>query len=224
MKDVLGNSLTGEYSFSFTTIQNPETIVLNTTASPVSGTYDSTQTVILSCSIPDSCATTFYTLNGSKSTIASSVYAAPVSEEEGTTVLKFFSVDNQGNVEVVNVETYVVNSIIDPTTDSTPPVITLSGNNFVTLNQGDTYTEAGASALDDVDGNISVTRRYKHYRQLHYHLHRNRCCKQYQYRNEDSDSYRISRCDCQRSIYHHEVLYFRLTMFRFTTKACGLRL
>lgn len=37
-----------------------------------------------------------------------------------------------------------------------PPILTLNGNNNITLQVGDTYTELGATALDDVDGNVSV--------------------------------------------------------------------
>ena len=40
-----------------------------------------------------------------------------------------------------------------PEKDTTPPVITLNGNNAVTLVLGeDTYVEAGASATDNIDG------------------------------------------------------------------------
>lgn len=39
--------------------------------------------------------------------------------------------------------------------DTTPPIITLNGNPTITLNFGQTYTELGASAVDNVDGNIS---------------------------------------------------------------------
>jgi len=41
--------------------------------------------------------------------------------------------------------------------DTTPPVITLNGVNTLTLIQGTTYIELGATAIDNVDGNISVT-------------------------------------------------------------------
>ncbi|CAA6801210.1 MAG: odd Oz/ten-m homolog 4 [uncultured Sulfurovum sp.] len=40
--------------------------------------------------------------------------------------------------------------------DTTPPVITLNGDENLTLYEGDTYVELGASAVDDVDGNVSV--------------------------------------------------------------------
>jgi len=39
--------------------------------------------------------------------------------------------------------------------DTTPPVITLNGASTVNLNAGDTYTELGATATDDVDGDLT---------------------------------------------------------------------
>lgn len=39
--------------------------------------------------------------------------------------------------------------------DTTPPVLTLTGGNQVTLGQGQTYAELGVSAQDNVDGDIS---------------------------------------------------------------------
>ncbi len=40
--------------------------------------------------------------------------------------------------------------------DITPPVITLIGDSNITLNQGESYVEQGANAVDDVDGSVSV--------------------------------------------------------------------
>ncbi len=42
------------------------------------------------------------------------------------------------------------------TIDTVPPVIQLNGLSTITLNQDDTYIEKGASAYDDVDGNLTV--------------------------------------------------------------------
>ncbi|MFC2110997.1 DUF5011 domain-containing protein [Bacteroidota bacterium] len=39
--------------------------------------------------------------------------------------------------------------------DTTPPVIALTGNNPMQIFKGTNYTEPGATAIDDVDGNIS---------------------------------------------------------------------
>jgi len=40
--------------------------------------------------------------------------------------------------------------------DTTKPVITLLGSASVTITEGDTYTDAGATALDDTDGDITA--------------------------------------------------------------------
>ena len=42
--------------------------------------------------------------------------------------------------------------------DSTPPVITITGANPVTLNVGDTYTEQGATWTDNIDGSGNARR------------------------------------------------------------------
>lgn len=39
--------------------------------------------------------------------------------------------------------------------DSTVPVITMNGDSIVSMNVGDNYTDAGATATDDIDGDIS---------------------------------------------------------------------
>jgi subtilisin-like proprotein convertase family protein len=44
-----------------------------------------------------------------------------------------------------------------PGLDSSPPVISINGDSTVVLNQGDTYTELGASASDETDGPLTVT-------------------------------------------------------------------
>ena len=43
------------------------------------------------------------------------------------------------------------------TVDVTPPVLTLNGESNITLEQNTVYTELGATALDAVDGNVSVS-------------------------------------------------------------------
>lgn len=42
-----------------------------------------------------------------------------------------------------------------PTIDVVPPVITLNGNAMITVNQGATFTDPGATATDNTDGDIS---------------------------------------------------------------------
>ena len=50
----------------------------------------------------------------------------------------------------------IVNFTIDAP-DVTPPVITLLGNNPLALSVGDTYNEPGATATDNVDGDLSAS-------------------------------------------------------------------
>ncbi|MFH1129592.1 MAG: immunoglobulin-like domain-containing protein [Patescibacteria group bacterium] len=48
-----------------------------------------------------------------------------------------------------------VNHFTEYRIDNTPPTITLSGTSPINLTVGDSYTDVGATATDDVDGNIS---------------------------------------------------------------------
>ena len=59
--------------------------------------------------------------------------------------------DSAGNAADQVTRTVTVNAV----PDTTKPVITLKGSATVALNVGDTYTDAGATATDDVDGNIT---------------------------------------------------------------------
>ncbi len=57
--------------------------------------------------------------------------------------------DSAGNVsEPINITQFIV--------DTAAPIITLIGNNPVNLIAGDTYTDAGATASDNLDGNITA--------------------------------------------------------------------
>lgn len=47
-------------------------------------------------------------------------------------------------------------NVNENTPDITAPIITLSGDNPITLKVGDTYSEAGATAKDDVDASVAV--------------------------------------------------------------------
>ncbi|MCB0843383.1 MAG: DUF5011 domain-containing protein, partial [Bacteroidetes bacterium] len=61
--------------------------------------------------------------------------------------------DQAGNAAVQVVRVVNVN---EPAPDTTAPVITLLGANPVDLTIGDTYIEAGATALDDIYGDITL--------------------------------------------------------------------
>ena len=67
----------------------------------------------------------------------------------GTYVITYNVSDMAGNnaTEVIRTVTVIA--------DTTAPVITLNGGSNITLNLGDTYTEQGATAIDNVDGDLT---------------------------------------------------------------------
>jgi len=88
-------------------------------------------TVTLTCtdnSGNSPCAATYYTLDGSTPKTASAIYAGPIMIS-GTTTLKFFSVDVDGNREVVHSEIYTIESAA-PVTTAIPLVTVLNGINY----------------------------------------------------------------------------------------------
>lgn len=65
----------------------------------------------------------------------------------GVTRIVFTSTDNEGNTSVAHADVTVA--------DRTAPVITLTGPSAVTLNVNAAYNEQGATAVDNVDGDVS---------------------------------------------------------------------
>ena len=86
-----------------------------TSTLPEGGTFDEDLLVFINT---NETATTYYTLDGTTPTTASSIYTAPISITE-TTTLKFFSVDEAGNVEDVKTREYVIVKKEYSTTDIT---------------------------------------------------------------------------------------------------------
>jgi len=72
----------------------------------------------------------------------------PVIFPRGLTTVTFTAIDAAGNIGTATSTVTV--------TDQAPPVITLLGANPVTVAQGSVYTDAGATATDNVDGNITA--------------------------------------------------------------------
>jgi hypothetical protein len=66
----------------------------------------------------------------------------------GTYTITYNATDSSGNTATPIVRTINV-------VDVSAPVITLLGSNPVSLQCGTSYTDAGASATDDVDGNVT---------------------------------------------------------------------
>jgi len=72
----------------------------------------------------------------------------------GTYYVTYEAIDAAGNKATAKREVYVVENT---SADTTPPVITITGDNPVTIKAGDSYIDAGATAVDEVDGEVSVT-------------------------------------------------------------------
>lgn len=81
---------------------------------------------------------------------AQATFQAPEVSTDTSLSFKLTVTDNQGST-AEKTTTVLVKAV-----DSTKPVITLQGSNPVTINVGTTYTDAGATATDDVDGSVTV--------------------------------------------------------------------
>lgn len=106
----------------FETQSTPEFVPPVTTATPPGSRYNTPQSVALSCvdnTGGTGCAGTFYTLDGSAPSPASTRYTNPISITADTT-LRFFSVDGQGNVEATKQEQYTIDTVPPTLAGSVP--------------------------------------------------------------------------------------------------------
>jgi chitodextrinase len=71
---------------------------------------------------------------------------------EATYLVTYNVSDSAGNAATEITRTVIVSQI----DDTTPPMLTLNGNSPVNLSVGAVYTELGATAIDDIDGDISA--------------------------------------------------------------------
>jgi len=98
----LGNSssiITEEYEI--------DTIAPTTIADPSGGNFFRPVTVTLTSD--DHRATIFFTINGQEPTTSSTIYTAPISlPDNQNTIVKFFAMDQAGNQESVNTESYTI--------------------------------------------------------------------------------------------------------------------
>ena len=69
----------------------------------------------------------------------------------GTYIISYNVSDAAGNAATQVERTIIVSAAAD----TTPPVITLTGSSTINLTVGDTFTDPGATATDDIDGNIT---------------------------------------------------------------------
>ncbi|MGH1486824.1 MAG: immunoglobulin-like domain-containing protein, partial [Cellvibrionaceae bacterium] len=72
----------------------------------------------------------------------------------GTYSVTYTAADAAGNTATT---TRTVNVVAEVVPDTIPPVITLNGSASITLTQGDSYTDAGATANDNEDGAVAVS-------------------------------------------------------------------
>ena len=115
-----------------------------TTANINSGTYNTHQSVILTCDDGSGvgCDKTYYTLDNSDPTTSSTVYATPISiPDNATTVLKFFSTDKNANSETIKSKTYTVDTVApDTLIDTNPNSNTSSTSATFTFHASETAT------------------------------------------------------------------------------------
>jgi len=84
-------------------------------------------------------------------------FTAPTVSKKTTLVFKLKTMEYGGRPYRFSSHDYVCVVVMpnaeDP--DTTAPVITLNGNDTITLTQGDVYEELGATATDNKDGNLT---------------------------------------------------------------------
>ena len=99
----------GNWSIAYSSTILLDATPPTTTASPTGGTYNSAQSVTLTCSdgTGSGCDKIYYTTDGTTPTTSSPVYSSPINISV-TTTLKFFGKDLAGNSEAVRTETYTI--------------------------------------------------------------------------------------------------------------------
>ncbi|MGD2107582.1 MAG: DUF5011 domain-containing protein [Nitrosopumilaceae archaeon] len=115
--------------------------------------------------IDDSIVTDYYTTQISLGKGDGTYYYVP---QVLNKVSKFADMNNDGFADIITVNGAFVSvqyqqpptnpTPVDPTPeDTTPPVITLLGSSPIDVELNSVYNDAGATASDDVDGNVPVT-------------------------------------------------------------------
>ncbi|MDO8522889.1 MAG: DUF5011 domain-containing protein, partial [bacterium] len=113
---------------------------------------ESEQTVSLSVASSDQSIIPNPTITGAGST--RTLTYAPVADASGTVTITVIADDGQSeNNLFTRTFTITVNPVAE--SDAVAPVITLLGIDPVTIAYGEIYTDAGATALDDVDGDVT---------------------------------------------------------------------
>ena len=117
-------------------------------------TGESTVTVIQNSQYTDAGATATDNIDGTvKVSSSSSVDTSKV----GTYTITYTATDNAGNEASTQRTVKVIAETTTPiVSDTIAPVITIEGNSTVSVVQNSQYTDAGATAKDNVDGTVKV--------------------------------------------------------------------
>jgi hypothetical protein len=144
--DGVGNTDPTPASFSWLI----DTTAPSTTASPVGGTYGTTQSVTLTCSDTggSGCDRIYYATDGSIPTTSSSVYGSAISISSATT-LRYFATDLAGNSEAVKSQIYTFDTTAPDTSIAATPT---NPTNATGASFSFTSTKAGSTFQCSLDG------------------------------------------------------------------------
>jgi hypothetical protein len=118
--------------------------------SPTNGAVLTGSLVTVSGTASDDTVLASVTLNGIAATVGGGSFSTSVSLVAGANTLTAVATDSSGNTASTSIQvTYTP-------PDVTPPVITLLGITPVSIEAGTTYVDDGATALDNLDGDIST--------------------------------------------------------------------
>jgi hypothetical protein len=151
----INSSILGTYTIQYsvtdssgaTTVVERTVNVVDTTVPVITLNGNAIENVAVGSSYTDPGATATDNYDGDISNIISTTGSAD-SSTVGTYTITYDVIDSQGNSAIA--ETRTVNVV-----DEVAPTISLFGQANINLEVYDTYTESGASAIDNYDGNIS---------------------------------------------------------------------
>lgn len=141
-KDTSGNSST-EQSLIYTINIPADTTAPTVTASVLTGTYATVQTVTLTA---NETATIYYTLDGTTPTTLSTVYSTPITISS-TKTLKYFAKDTAGNSSAVQTQTYTIDPTVFSDTFDRANSISTAGSDWTV------GTISGAAATWGINNN-----------------------------------------------------------------------
>ncbi|MDB4432566.1 DUF5011 domain-containing protein [Akkermansiaceae bacterium] len=151
----VNTQLPGSYLVSFTAtdaagnaaVEVARTVIVQDTLLPViTLTGSASVTIEAGAEYLDAGATATDTLDGAIAVVVDNKVNTQV---PGSYLVSFTAMDAAGNAAVEVTRTVIVE-------DTSPPVITLIGSASVTIEAGAEYTDAGATAIDTLDGAIAV--------------------------------------------------------------------